>query len=147
MAMHPINETVVFGQTYSGLDAKPFTFTADPHADIRVKAEPAPDDEGPTATKRKRESQDSATLQPKRHKVQVPISEPASVPEARCCTPYPEEESEPYSPTDLNHSGKHKIDEVLQDMIQSSVKEMVAEIKRHVKHECETALDAAWSYH
>lgn len=144
MATHPTNEAVVFGQTYSSLDPKPFTFTADPHADIRVKAEPVLDDEGTTATKRKRESQDSMTLQPKRHRVQVPISEPASVPEARCYTPYPEAESEPYSPTDLNHSGTHQIDDVLQDMIQSSVKEMVAEIKRHVKHECESALDAAW---
>lgn len=144
MAMYPTNGAVVFGEAHSRLDAKPFTFTANPQTNIQVKKEPTPDDEGPMAIKRKQESQDPITIQSKRHKVQLPMPEPEPIPEARCCTPYPEAESEPYSPTDLDQSGTHHIDEVLQGMIRASVRDMVSRVKRHVKDECETALDAAW---
>jgi hypothetical protein len=144
MAMYPTNTAVLFGEPHPRLEAKPFTFTADPHTKIQIKKEPTSDDEGPTATKRKQETQDPTTSQSKRHKVHMPIPEPESTPEARCYTPYPEAESEPYSPTDLDQSGTHNIEEVLQDVIRASVRDMVSRIKRHMKDECETALDAAW---
>lgn len=74
----------------------------------------------------------------------MPILEPESTPEPRCCTPYPKAESEPYSPTDLDQSGTHDIEELLQDVIRTSVRDMVSRVKRHMKDECERALDAAW---
>jgi hypothetical protein len=144
MAMYPTNTAVVFGEAHSRLDARPFTFTANPHTEVQIKKEQTLDDEGPTAIKRKQESQASTTAQSKRHKTHTPIPEPEPAPEARCYTPYPEAESEPYSPTDLDQAGTNHIDEVLQDVIRASVRDMVSRIKRHVKDECETALDAAW---
>lgn len=146
MAMYPTNTAVVFGEAHSGLGAKPFTFAANPQTQIQIKKEPTLDDEGPTAIKRKQESQDTTIPQSKRHKIQMPMPEPEPepIPEARCYTPYPEAESEPYSPTELDQSGTHPIDEVLQDVIRGSVRDMVSKVKRHMKDECETALDAAW---
>jgi hypothetical protein len=144
MAMYPTNAAVVFGEPHPGLEAKPFTFTADPHTEIEIKKEPAFDDEGPMSTKRKQDNQDPTTSHSKRHKVHMPILEPESTPEPRCCTPYPKAESEPYSPTDLDQSGTHDIEELLQDVIRTSVRDMVSRVKRHMKDECERALDAAW---
>lgn len=144
MVMYPTNTAVVFGEPHSKLEAKPFTFTADPHTKIQIKKEPTSDDEGPTATKRKQESQDPTPSPLKRHKVHIPVPEPESSPKVRCFTPYPEAESEPYSPTDLDHSGTLHTEEVLQDVVRASVRDMVSRVKRHMRDECETALDAAW---
>lgn len=144
MAMYPANKAVVFGEAHPSLNTRSFTFTANPQTDTEIKREPTLDDEEPMAFKRKQESQGAANSTMKRHKVQVPVPEPEPIPEARCCTPYPEAESEPYSPTDLNSSGTRHIDQVLQDMIRASVRDMVSRIKRHVKDESEAVLDASW---
>lgn len=144
MAMYPANTAVVFGEAHPRLDTKLFTFTANPQSDTEIKREPILDDGEPMAIKRKQESQDTATSTTKRHKIQVPVPEPEPIPEARCYTPYPEAESEPYSPTDLHGSGTQNIDQVLQDVIRMSVRDMVSRIKRNVKDESEAALDASW---
>lgn len=141
MATYPINTASVFGDTHSKLDSKPFIFTASPQMEVKIKQEPRLEDEGPTGTKRAHYSQDSSS---KRPVAQMPISQPGPVPEARCCTPYPDAESEPYSPMDPGQSDTHQVDQVLQDIIETCVKDMIAKIKHHVKHECETAFEAAW---
>jgi hypothetical protein len=140
MATYPTN-TAVFGDPRSKLDGKPFTFTASPKMEVKIKQEPRLEDEGPTGTKRAHYSQDSSS---KRPTTQMPISQPKPVLEARCYTPYPDAESEPYSPMDPGQPDSHQIEQALQDIIQTCVKDMVAKIKHHIKHECETALEAAW---
>lgn len=140
MATYPTN-TAVFGGARSELDGKPFTFTASPEMEVKIKQEPRLEDEEATGTKRTHYSQDSSS---KRPATQMPISQPEPVLEARCYTPYPDAESEPYSPMDPGEPDLHQIEQALQDIIQTCVKDMVAKIKHRIKHECETALDSAW---
>lgn len=141
MATYSTSTASVFGDARSKLDGKPFTFTASPQMEVKIKQEPRLEDEGRTGTKRAHYSQDSSS---KRLSAQIPTSQPESVPEARCCTPYPDAESEPYSPMDPGQPDTHQIDRVLQEIIQTCVKDMIAKIKHHVTHECETAFEAAW---